>query len=33
MKVRALSLIVGSLLACRNFQADDYDTLITKTTQ
>lgn len=32
-QVRALSMIVGTLLACRHFQADDYDTLITKTTQ
>jgi hypothetical protein len=32
-QVRALSMIVGTLLACRRFQEDDYDTLITKTTQ
>jgi len=32
-QVRALSTMVGTLLECRNFTAEDYDTLITKTTQ
>jgi vacuolar protein sorting-associated protein 35 len=32
-QVRALSTMVGTLLACRNFSQEDYDTLITKTTQ
>jgi vacuolar protein sorting-associated protein 35 len=32
-QVRALSTMVGTLLACRNFNEEDFDTLITKTTQ
>ncbi len=33
VQVRALSSMVGTLLACRNFSEEDYDTLATKTTQ
>jgi len=32
-QVRALNSMVGTLLSCRNFSAEDYDTLVTKTTQ
>ena len=32
-QLRALISMVGTLLACRNFNQEDYDTLITKTTQ
>ena len=32
-QVRALISMVGTLLSCRNFSEEDYDTLITKTTQ
>ena len=32
-QVRALSIMVGTLLSCRNFNTEDFDTLITKTTQ
>lgn len=32
-QVRALTLIIGSLMNCRNFDANDYDALVTKTTQ
>mmetsp|Transcript_11276 Transcript_11276/g.32441 ORF Transcript_11276/g.32441 Transcript_11276/m.32441 type:complete len:802 (-) Transcript_11276:509-2914(-) len=32
-QVRALLSMVGTLIACRNFAEEDYDTLITKTTQ
>ena len=32
-QLRALISMVGTLLACRNFNEEDYDTLITKTTQ
>lgn len=32
-QVRALTLIIGSLMNCRNFEANDYDALVTKTTQ
>jgi len=32
-QLKALILIVGTLLSCRNFEKDDFDTLITKTTQ
>jgi vacuolar protein sorting-associated protein 35 len=32
-QLRALSMMVGTLLECRNFEGGNYDTLITKTTQ
>ncbi|GMH98622.1 hypothetical protein TrST_g10539 [Triparma strigata] len=32
-QLRALVLMVGTLLSCSNFEKDDYDALITKTTQ
>lgn len=32
-QVRALLSMVGTLIACRNFSQEDFDTLITKTTQ
>jgi vacuolar protein sorting-associated protein 35 len=32
-QLQALILMVGTLLSCRNFESDDYDSLITKTTQ
>ena len=32
-QLRALIMMVGTLLSCRNFEENDYDALITKTTQ
>jgi len=33
VQLQALILMVGTLLSCKNFENDDYDSLITKTTQ